>query len=140
MLTAARALLLILLTALLIISTASAKPRRMKHLQTGDWGGNHIRLHITDGGAEVEYDCAHGRINGPLTLDSRGRFSWRGAHNLERPGPTRADDTGNAQSVIYTGWVKGDAMNLTVKRSGTNESIGTFTLTRGGSGRVFKCR
>jgi len=149
MLIARRILVSMLVPALLIALTAGAKPRKMKRLQTGDWGGNHIRLHVTDGGAEIEYDCAHGRINGPLTLDSRGRFSWRGEHNPERPGPTRADDTGSGQSVSYTGWVKGNTMSLTVRRmtmnltvrsTGANDFIGTFALTRGGGGRVFKCR
>ena len=135
-----RVLPLLLLPGLLVSLTAGAKPRKVKRLQAGDWGGNHIRLHVTGNGAQIDYDCANGRIDGPLTLDSRGHFSWRGVHNQEHPGPTRADDPGTGQPVTYSGWVKGDTMNLTVKRSGTNESIGTFTLTRGGGGRIFKCR
>jgi hypothetical protein len=140
MLIRTHAFLLLVLLSLLVSLTASGKPRKVRRVQTGDWGGNHIRLHVTANGGEIDYDCANGQIESPMTFDSRGHFTWRGVHNQEHPGPTREDDPGTGQPVTYTGWVKGDTMNLTVKRAGTNESIGTFTLTRGGGGRIFKCR
>lgn len=28
----------------------------------GAWGGEHIAMEVTDPGATIEYDCAHGRI------------------------------------------------------------------------------
>ena len=28
----------------------------------GTWGGDHISMEVTDSGAEIEYDCAHGSV------------------------------------------------------------------------------
>jgi len=106
--------LLVTVSLILLIAAAGAsKPRRMQH--------------------------ANGTIEGPLTFDSKGRFTWRGTHNPEHGGPTRVDEKSNSHAVIYTGWVKGDKMSLTLKRA-NNEVIDTFTLTRGGQGRIFKCK
>jgi len=58
----------------------------------GSWGGDHIGLEVSDTGARVEYDCAHGTIDGVLTLDAQGRFDARGAYVRERGGPVREDD------------------------------------------------
>ncbi len=40
----------------------------------------------------------------------------------------------------YTGWTDGKRMTLTVTLPNRKESVGTFNLTLGGRGRVFKCR
>lgn len=36
---------------------------------TGIWGGQHIGLTISDTGANLAYDCAHGTIDGQIHLD-----------------------------------------------------------------------
>ena len=124
----------------LLGAAAASKPRRMKRVQTGSWGGPHIRLEVGQGSATVEYDCANGTIEGPLTIDSKGHFNWSGTHNPEHGGPIRVDEKSNSHPAIYTGWVKGDKMTLTLKRANSNEVVDTFTLTRGGGGRIFKCK
>jgi hypothetical protein len=124
---------------LLIAASAASRPRRMQRLSTGTWGAPHIRIQVDEGSATIDYDCAHGTIAGPLTFDSKGRFTWRGTHTRERPGPIRVGQESNGASVIYTGSVKGETMTLTVKLASTSEVVDTFTLTRGGKGRVFKC-
>src|SRR5215203_6116873 len=35
----------------------------------GTWGGAHLRLSVGGEGAQLEFDCAHGEISGPLVLD-----------------------------------------------------------------------
>ena len=133
-------LLVVLSLILLLVCSAASRPRKMQRLATGTWGGPHIRIEVESGSATVNYDCANGKIEGPLSLDSKGRFTWRGFHTREGPGPTRVNDEGNGQAAVYTGSVKGNTMTLTVKLADTDEVVDTFTLTRGGAGRVFKCK
>jgi hypothetical protein len=125
---------------LLIVSSAAARPRKMQRLQPGTWGGPHIRLSVGPNSATIDYDCANGLINGPLTIDSKGRFTWRGSHNREHAGPVRRDEESNGSPAIYSGWIKGDTMTLTVKLADGNDDVETYTLQRGSDGRVFKCK
>ena len=67
----------------------------------GTWGGNHISMEVTDDGAQIEYDCAHGTISEPLRIDSQGKFSAKGTHVRERGGPVRLGDEEKPEPVIY---------------------------------------
>jgi hypothetical protein len=129
----------ILSLVLLLAATVESKGRKKHRLATGIWGGQHLRIEVGTNSAAIEYDCAKGTIAGPLTLDSRGNFSWKGSHSVERGGPTRMAEP-EAQPASYSGSVKGATMTLTVTLANGNESIGTFTLIRGNPGKVFKCR
>ncbi len=133
-------LLVVLSLVLLLVSAAASRPRKMQRLATGTWGGPNIRIEVESGSATINYSCANGTIEGPFNLDSKGRFTWRGSHTREGPGPIRVDEEGNGSPVIYTGSVKGDTMTLTVKLADTNEVVDTFTLKHGSAGRVFKCK
>jgi hypothetical protein len=132
-------LLVVVSFVLVIAASAASRPRKMQRIPTGTWGAPHIRMVVEGRSATVDYDCANGTIEGPLTFDSKGRFTWRGTHRREGPGPIRADME-NGSPAIYTGTVKGDTMTLAVKLANSNEVVGTFTLKRGGAGRVFKCK
>ncbi len=132
-------LLVLVSLVLLIVSLAAARPRRMQRLQTGSWGGLHIRIEVGPSSATIDYDCANGTINGPLTVDRKGHFTWRGSHNREHGGPIRIDEQSNSRPAIYSGWIKDDTMTLTVKVAGTDEAE-SYTLNRGSAGRVFKCK
>lgn len=112
----------------------------MQRIATGSWGAPHIRIEVGPRSATIDYDCANGTIDGPLTFDSKGRFSWRGTHRREGPGPVRVETESDGQPTIYTGSVKGDVMILTVKLADSNQIVNTYTLKRGGAGRVFKCK
>jgi len=105
----------------------------------GVWGGQHITMEVGEAGAEIEYDCAHGRITEKIVPDSKGKFRAKGVHVRERPGPVRLGQE-NEQAASYEASIDGDTMSLTVTLTQTDETIGTFTLTRGKSGRVFKCK
>ena len=132
-------LLVLVSLILLIAASAASKPRKMQRLQPGSWGGPHIRIYVEKDSATIDYDCANGTIEGPLTYDRKGNFTWRGTHNREHGGPIRIDEN-NSRRAIYTGSIKGDRMALTVKLADSNDVVDTFTLTRGGPGRVFKCK
>ena len=124
---------------LLLVSFSSAKPRKSQRMPSGLWGGDHIRINVSANSAMIEYDCAQGTIAGPLLLDTKGHFTLRGTHLREHGGPIRSDETRNGRPAIYTGSIKGGRMALTVKLKDTNETMGTFSLTHGVEGRVFKC-
>lgn len=108
-------------------------------LVTGDWGGPHLGLVATDIGATLEYDCAAGKIAGPIRPDDGGRFLVTGEHFPGHGGPIRIDEQVDPRPARYQGTVRGNAMTLLVTLTDTNESLGTFTLVRGASPHVFKC-
>jgi len=124
---------------LLLVSLSPAKPRGAQRVAGGLWGGDHIRINVGASSAVIEYDCAQGTIAGPLLLDSKGRFILHGTHSREHGGPIRSDETANKGAAVYTGSIKGGRMTLTVKMADTKETVGTFSLTHGHEGRVFKC-
>lgn len=106
---------------------------------TGTWGGPHVSLEITGEPARIEYDCAHGTIDGPIKLDREGRFEAAGTHETEHAGPVRAGEEGSSRPARYRGQVTGKTLTLTVTLAGSSEEVGTFTLTQGAMGRLFKC-
>ena len=108
-------------------------------IPAGVWGGEHIRMEVTDQGANIEYDCAHGKILGPLKLNADGHFEAKGTHALERPGPARQGVDPDERPATYTGRVNGKAMMLNVTLNATSEIIGAFKLTEGSEGVIRKC-
>lgn len=132
--------LFLLVTIILLVAfSAHSKPRKMSRVPTGSWGATHILVEVSSSSATVEFDCANGTIEGPLTFDRHGRFTWHGAYNREGPGPIRIDQASRSQRATYTGTVKDGTITLTVTLEGSSDPIGTYTLKRG-AGRVFKCK
>ena len=121
-------------------NASSASKEMGRRAPVGSWGGLHIRLELTESGAEIEYDCAHGTMDGPLVLGSDGRFNLTGTHFKEHSGPIRLNEPPNDHPARYTGRVEGQTMTLQVTLTDTQEDAGTFTLTHGVAGRVWKCR
>lgn len=121
--------------------------RTMKSLPEGTWGGPGIGLRVGGGAARLEYDCAHGRINPPFTLDGRGSFKLRGTHVAERGGPSRdiveydanSPPEEEGQPAIYVGRVSGNNLTLTVTLADTGDKIGTYELARGREPQITKC-
>jgi hypothetical protein len=106
---------------------------------TGQWGADGISVQITDDGAEINYDCAHGSITEKIVADRDGKFTVKGVHVREHPGPVREDEDQSGQPATYRGSISGNTMTLTVTLSGSDETVGTFKLTRGKGGRIRKC-
>ena len=109
-------------------------------LTPGVWGGEHIRFEVTERGAAIEYDCAHGTIEGRIVVDGQGRFNVYGLHYEEHGGPSRPGDDAAGYRVRLSGRVGGSLMKLTVTRPGTRELIGAFTLARDREANLVKCR
>jgi hypothetical protein len=124
------------LVVVFLISCVSATD--MQRIQTGVWGGEHINIEVGSKSASIEYDCAHGVIEGPLVVDAGGRFNLRGTHTPERGGPIRADEQPQSQPAKYVGSINGNKMTLTLKLEGFDDE--TFTLEKGKQGDLFKCK
>ncbi len=103
------------------------------------WGGPHISVEVTESGAQLNYDCAHGTIDQPIAPDANGKFAVSGTHTQERGGPVRADEGNSRPPARYTGTVEGQTMTFTVTLRDTNEVVGTYTVTHGKAGRIVKC-
>ena len=117
----------------------SPRPASGTTLEVGAWGGDHVNLLVVATGGTLEYDCAHGTIDQPFVVDSSGRFDLAGTHTREHGGPIRIGEKEDKRPARYTGTTDGRTMTLTVTVTGSNEPLGTFTLTRGQIGRIFKC-
>lgn len=128
------------LPSLVLVACAAspAGPSRLDRVPAGEWGGEHVRLTVDEAGAKVEFDCAHGRLEGPLTLDGSGRFDVKG-NLVGEGGPVLKDEAENARPARYRGETDGERMRLEVTLEG-GESAGTFTLARNGRARLVKCR
>lgn len=109
-------------------------------LLAGDWGGTHARVEVSDGGALVLFDRARGSIKGPVTLDAEGHFEARGEYAREGFGPRDEDAPPNVVPALFNGQVAGESMTLTVTLAESREAVGTYTLTRGGGGRLSRRR
>jgi hypothetical protein len=105
---------------------------------TGMWGGEHVILQVSKSGAEVEFDCAHGQITQPITLDKHGDFSVAGTFTPEHGGPVRRDEDTPPAQARYSGHVEGDTLSLKVTLE--KEVVGTYTLTRDSQPILRKCR
>jgi len=128
----------VLFVGLLLLVSVIARTEKMRHIPTGNWGGQHINMKVGPKAATIEYDCASGVIRGPLVVDGDGNFNLRGTHRMQRGGPTRAGETPNDHPATYTGSIKGNTMTLNLKISDSDEE--TFTLEKGKEGELFRCK
>src|SRR5258708_22943844 len=87
---------------------------RNDKLPTGIWGGDHIRAEVTDRGTEIEFDCAHGAIEGVIALNSKGGFDVLGKYAPEHGGPVRDDETSKGISVRYIGTVRDSGISRAI--------------------------
>jgi hypothetical protein len=110
-----------------------------RRAQAGPWGALGIAMEVTESGARLEFDCAHGTIGEPLLLDAEGRFNVKGLFFRERGGPVREGEESKGQPVRYTGQVAGEDMTLTIQPEEGDTPIGTYKLVRGKLGRLRKC-
>jgi len=110
-----------------------------RRLPAGQWGGPHLEMEVTEAGARLELDCARGSIGEPLNLDAGGRFDLKGTYVQEQPGPEREGEGQEGAPARYKGRVEGKTMTLTITLLEGDRSVGTYTLTRGKRGRLWKC-
>lgn len=102
----------------------------------GVWGATGVRLEVDQATAAIEFDCAHGTLEGPLALDRVHRFATTGTFVRERPGPVPVEGV-TPEDAQFSGQMDGDQLTLTVRVG--DEELGPFTLTHGRQGRLRKC-
>lgn len=108
---------------------------------TGSWGGQHVGLVLTGQGGTLDYDCAAGRIDGPVIPQPDGSFEALGTHTPGTGGPERVGEVRAAYPATYSGQVSGGTMTLTVDAqlpSGPTR-IGPYTLRFGEDPRLLRC-
>ncbi len=105
----------------------------------GEWGGEHISLSVSLNRSSLEYDCAHGTIDGSIEPDGSGSFEVTGIHVREHGGPMQQDEVPDEHPARYVGWTNGDRMTLTVILTDTGFEIGTYRLRLGEQGQLYKC-
>src|SRR5215510_14136951 len=81
------------------------------------WGGDHVQMEVSAKSAALDFDCAHGAIDGALTPDSKGHFELKGTFTLEHAGPVR-EDTSQTRPATYSGTIDGDVMTLRITFGG----------------------
>jgi len=102
------------------------------------WGGEHVEMQLTKGGAQLEFDCAKGTITEPLSPDSLGRFRAKGTFTAEHGGPVRQGEVSQAVEATYAGDIKDNAMTLQLIVD--DRELARFILKRGEHGKLRKCR
>jgi len=105
----------------------------------GVWGARHIELVAASDETLLEYDCAHGTIDGALIPDPDGRFDLVGTHTRESGGPVNLNDPPDVHPARYRGRILGDRLTLTVTLTDTGDVLGPFVLARGVPGLLYKC-
>jgi hypothetical protein len=124
--------------ACICLGCASALVRTQSTVPAGIWGAPHVNLDVSATGGRIEYDCAHGTIDGPMSLDSGKRFDVRGTHVREQGGPVPEHEP-QGVPARYTGRLEDDGLTITVTLTDSNEVVGTFTLKRNTAGVLRKC-
>jgi hypothetical protein len=102
------------------------------------WGGDHVSLVTKPGGADLEFDCAHGEIKVEVKTDSEGNFDLAGTLSREG-GPSRLEED-SGQPVRYVGRITQDTMTFRIHSRGDDQPSEVFTLKRGSEGRIRKCK
>jgi len=105
----------------------------------GTWGGEGIGLFLSDSSVTLEYDCAHGTIDEPITPDDDGMFEVSGTHTFEQGGAIRVDETPDEHTALYKGQIMENKMTLILVITDTDTKVDTFSLTRGVEPTIRKC-
>jgi hypothetical protein len=113
--------------------------QQQNRVAAGNWGGQNVRLDVTEGGAQLQFNCSRGTIDEPLVLDQEGRFSAKGTFVQGVMGPLREDNPPKAQAAVYSGVVHDKSMTLTITLTEKNEKGGTYNLEQGKPGRIWRC-
>lgn len=105
-------------------------------LPTGIWGGEQVRLEVSDRAAVLKLGCAEATLPGPITLDAQGHFVVQGRYTRFEGGPSVAGDAATGTETRFEGTVQGDRLLLTVRRPDGTER---HNLVRGLQSKVIGC-
>ncbi len=121
------------------LSVASAgEPASAQAPLLGVWGGDRVNIVFGADGARLAYECAAGSIDGPVRLDSHGRFTAPGTHQAYRAGPDRADQTPATQVATYQGHLVGTMLELQVRIDG-DAAVQSHRLEKNHKVKLARC-
>jgi hypothetical protein len=127
-------------SALLVLTSCAAmNPPKPPPPLAGSWGGQHIGLSLTPEGGTVDYDCASGRIDGPVVPNAIGEFHVRGTHTASAAGPVREGQVPQSLPALYSGSVKGSVITLEVVVPATGLVIGPTELQQDRPPQLTRC-
>lgn len=124
--------------ALLLLAAGCASVPPAGVPLTGRWGGKHVGLDLAPSGGTLDYDCAAGRIDGPVLPRPDGTFQVSGTHTPGTGGPERQGVVPPSFAARYDGSVRGDRMTLQVQVE-NGVLVGPFTLRRGVEPMLMRC-
>ncbi len=134
---AARPLLASLLSPLVAFGIGCFSPSGLTQVPIGRWGGDHVELVVGSASAQLDFDCAHGSIPGPIPLQD-GAFDIAGVFVPEHGGPIVQGEVLPEYAAHYRGTTDGKRMTLTIEAEGLGNA-GTYALDLGRSARITKC-
>jgi hypothetical protein len=95
------------------------------HGPVGVWGGDHIRVEVSDFQIRVTGLCFEGSIEQTVELDGAGGFDLAGQVSFFI-GPAM-----QTHPARYSGSITGDVMTLVITPTDSNSPLGPFTLSFG---------
>lgn len=121
----------------ILVSGCETLQGKPSHL-IGVWGGPHAGIEFAGGLADVQFDCASGTIDEPITPVAGGKFLVKGTYRAGAPGPIRVGQIFKSEPARYSGEVVEHVMTLNVAlEDGT--ALGPFTMTEGEAPQLTRC-
>lgn len=130
---------MLLLLAAMLSGPAPTPDASGPRVPEGVWGGLGIAVRIAGAGAQLEFNCARGSIDGPLRLDAEGRFDVAGTFERGRPGPVRMGETPKSEPARYRGTLSDGTLRFEVLPASTGKPMGPFSARLGASSRIHSC-
>lgn len=104
----------------------------------GQWGGKGIQITASDTEVTFDFDCASGLINRKVMVNSN-QFSERGTFTPSAGNRPIIGDAPKPQNVFYEAKIAGNDINLDIKSEDGKTLIGSYTVSKNVSGRLFRC-
>ena len=108
-------------------------------ISTGESFGGVGVLLVRDVGADLDFDCATGRIEEPMTFSADGTFDVDGTFTPGTGGPVREDDPPIPEVARYMGVLRGDRLTLSAILVEDGTTIGPYELRRGEQPLLRRC-
>ena len=109
-------------------------------ISTGEsFGGLGVLLVVREAGADLDFDCATGRIEEPMTFSADGTFDVDGTFTPGTGGPVREDDPPIPEVARYMGVLRGDRLTLPAILVEDGTTIGPYELRRGEQPLLRRC-
>jgi hypothetical protein len=116
--------------AILSLGCASTAPTAGESAALGQWGGTVVSLSLTESGGTLSYQCGNGTIDGRWTVDADGGFHGAGQHFFG--GGPLPESGRTPHQASYRGRIEGDRFTLSVDLGHMEQTLGPYTMTRGG--------